>query len=174
VGRSVSEEVESRIERLTAFERALGDLKKLEELARSNLEGALRQANWIVHRDVNYGGKIFIPPGQVIGLPQSGFIDRNEAEEPRPAVAKMASFKEALGQIVKEAVRAAIQEERANADVAPIPAVEMKEAAEDALREIVKESVRKVVVQELAQVVKEQLAHAGIREDAREHYASGR
>lgn len=76
-GRSVSEEVEARIERLDAYETALLTMKKIDQMTRDNFEAAARQLGYGVVW-TEHGDKIFVPAGTV---PRSGFVTREEQPE---------------------------------------------------------------------------------------------
>lgn len=106
--RSVSEEVEARIEELASYKEALVTAARITDIARQSLEAALREADWSSLIDPRYGGRVWIPAGQ-FPLPKSGFIEAKEAvETPRAVVTVTPAVEETLSRIVEGAVAKAL------------------------------------------------------------------
>ena len=82
--RSISEEVEARIEQLAhmlkIFNDERGMLALLDKQNDDAIEAAMHERKWPSVSDIRYGGKIFFRPGQLpFALPQSHWVDE-EAE----------------------------------------------------------------------------------------------
>jgi hypothetical protein len=73
-GRSVSEEAAYRMTLGFELETQLRDHSEIVKVVDTELQGIMVRRGWGKMIDARYNGPVFIPPGQITGLPQSGFL----------------------------------------------------------------------------------------------------
>jgi hypothetical protein len=73
-GRSVSEEAAYRMTLGFVLETELKDHAEIRKDTDDALKAAMVRRGWSKIVDPRYGGSVYIPPGQVSGIPQSGFL----------------------------------------------------------------------------------------------------
>jgi len=105
--RSVSEEAAHRMRLAFNLESELTDYRDIQKSNDDTIKNIMVQRGWGKVVDVRYGGPVFIPPGQIQGLPTSGFKDPAELETPPNPAITSALFK-AIQDAVEKGVAAAL------------------------------------------------------------------
>ena len=117
-GRSVSEEVEHRMERLAHYEMVIAEVKEwqakmavnIEAAERSNLEAVLLRRNWKKLHGASFNSGNWISPDNH-NLPPGGFLSEEEAASfLKPAAQPSPIDMEALSRLVERAVKQAFAE----------------------------------------------------------------
>jgi hypothetical protein len=79
-GRSVSEEAAHRMMLSFALETELRDHADIRKETDDTLMAVMVRRGWGKIVDPRYGGAVYIPPGQVAGIPQSGFLSPEQVK----------------------------------------------------------------------------------------------
>jgi hypothetical protein len=115
-GRSVSEEVEARLERLAQWEGLFKSeqamIARLGQETDDSIVAAMHRRQWGKVVDPRYGGPVYIRPGQH-ALPSSGFVDlETEARDKEERAAAQREQEQRFEEAIERAISKALAKAR--------------------------------------------------------------